>query len=173
LKLFRLAAIATIIGTAILIWEFIERPGAAKNSLDGTAVQGMLNKEKGAVDLSLDLPVYKGERKWLLEMHRAALAMSYADAKRDALRNVVKASINSGDLNMAIIAAKDSPYSDAQADILEEIVNVAIQNRESVGYAVVAADNIPYADRKDAALKKVVAASEQFSKQEPNTARQP
>lgn len=145
----------------IAAWQFMER-----RSTDGSAINKLLNKEKAAIDLTLDLPVYKGERNWLLAMYQAAISMPYASSKSDALKKVVKASIQSSDFNMAIIAAKESPYAATKAEMLDEIVSTAIQSKETVGYAVVAADNMPYSSSKSSALEKIINAYELFTKQQ-------
>ena len=135
MNLYRLAAIATIIAALIAVCQFIEH-----RSTESSAVNKLLNKEKAAINLSFDLPVYKGERNWLLAMYQAAISMPYASSKSDALKKAVKASLQSSDFNMAIIAAKESPYSSTKAEMLDEIVSTAIRSKETVGYAVVAAD---------------------------------
>lgn len=164
MNLSRLAAIATIIAALIAVWQFIEH-----RSPESSAVKKLLNKEKAAIDLSLDLPVYKGERNWLLAMYQAAISMPYASSKSDALKKVVKASLQSSDFNMSIIAAKESPYSSTKAEMLDEIVNTAIRSKETVGYAVLAADNMPYSSSKSLALEKIISAYEVFAKEQPQT----
>lgn len=161
MNVYRLAAIATIVATIIVVWQFIDRPHN-----ESSAINNVLSKEKAAIDLSLDLPVYKGERNWLLAMYETAVSMPYASSKSDALKKVVKASIQSRDFNMAIIAAKKSPYSSTKAEMLDEIVNAAILSKETIGYGVVAADNMPYSSSKSTALEKIINSYELFSKQQ-------
>lgn len=161
MSIYRLAAIATIIVAAITVWQFIDSP---KN--EARSVKKVLSKERAAIDLSLELPVYKGKRNWLLAMYEAAVSMPYASSKSDALKKVVASSIRLKDFNMAIIAAKESPYASTKAEMLDEIVNAAILSKESIGYAVVATDNMPYSSSKSSALERIINAYEKFSKQE-------
>ena len=161
MSIYRLAAIGTIVVAVIAVWQFIEYPNNESRS-----IKKVLSKEKAAIDLSLDLPVYKGERNWLLAMYEAAVSMPYASSKSDALKKVVASSIRSKDFNMAIIAAKESPYSSTKAEMLDEIVNATILSKETVGYAVVAADNMPYSSSKSSAFERIINALDGFSKQQ-------
>jgi hypothetical protein len=175
LNLAKLAAIATIIAAVIGVWQFIERrsiESTVTSKLPGkeeiaARISSSLSKERAGVQLSLDLAVYKGERNWLLAMYEAAKSMPYASNKSDALKKVVKASLQMGDFNMAIIAAKESPYDSTKAEMLDDIVAAAVQSKENIGYAVVAADNMPYSSSKSVALDKIISAYEVFAKQTP------
>lgn len=173
MNLAKLAAIATIIAAVIGVWQFIERrtiESTLISKLPGkeeiaARISSSLSKEKAGVQLSLDLPAYKGERNWLRAMYEAAKSMPYASSKSDALKKVVKASLQTGDFNMAIIAAKESPYASTKAEMLDDIVAAAVQGKENIGYAVVAADNMPYSSSKSVALDKIISAYDVFAKQ--------
>lgn len=175
MNLAKLAAIATIIAAVIGVWQFIERrtiESTVTSKLPGkeeiaASISSNLSKEKAGVQLSLDLHAYKGERNWLLAMYETAKAMPYASSKSDALKKVVKASLQTGDFNMAIIAAKESPYASTKAEMLDDIVAASVQSKENIGYAVVAADNMPYSSSKSVALDKIISAYEVFAKQTP------
>lgn len=161
--LFKLAAFATIIGTVIMLWQLFDRRG--NTSTEATSVKTQLEKEKSTVDLRIDLPVYQGERRWLLAMFQAAKSIPDYDRRDNALKNVVRSSIQISDLNMAIIAAKAVSGYDGRGEILNEVVNAAIQSKDSVGYAVVAAESIPSYDSKTLALEKIVAAFGRFARE--------
>lgn len=161
MDLHRTAAIATILATAIAVWQFV---GMAPSA--GTALPSVLSEEKASIDLTLDVPVYKGERNWLLAMYEAAIAMPYSTSKSDALKKVVKACIQAGDFNLAVIAAKKSPYSQTKAEMLDEIVNAATLSKETIGYAVLAAENMPYSSSKASALERIIASYGTFSKKQ-------
>ena len=160
MELQRIAAIATIIGT---LFAGLQLFG---NQTPATAASvSALEKSAQSIDLSLKLPVYQGERKWLLAMFDAAKEMPYTSSKDDALKKVVGASIKVTDFNMAILAAKESPYASSKAELLTKIVDAAIGNKDTVGYAVVAANSIPYSSTKSDALAKIVSSYERFSQE--------
>ena len=159
MNLQRLAAIATIIGTLIAAWQFLGIP--ANNE---TSLPNQLAKEKAAISLTLDMPIYKGERNWLLAMYEAAIAMPYSSTKSDALQQVVNTAIENRDFNMAIIAANHSPYSSTKADMLNRIVDAAKTNIDTIGYAVIAADKMPYSSSKADALSRIISSYALFAK---------
>jgi hypothetical protein len=171
-NLYKLAAIATIVATIIAAWQLFDHRQIASSSVNSkrvaseTAVTTLLDKEKAAINLSLDTPEYKGERNWLFEMYRTAQSMPYVESKSNALKRVVAVSLESGDFNMALIAAKESPYSTTEDELLNEIVSAAVQRKETIGYAALAADNMQYYASRDSALEKILGAYEQFSKQQ-------
>lgn len=164
LDLHRTAAVATIVATLIAVWQFVGAPHNSAQPPNFPPLTATLAKGTVALDLTLEAPAYKGERKWLVAMYDAARAMPYASTKSDALKKLVKASIAEKDFNMAIIAAKDSPYSSTKAEMLDDIVNAAMLSEPTVGYAVLAAENMPYSSSKAAALERIVNAYASFSK---------
>ena len=163
MDLHRLAAIATIIGTLFGVWQFFSSTQRSE-----MALPNQLSREKAAIELTLDGPIYKNESNWLLAMYEAAIAIPYASTKSDALQKVVNTAIDNRDFNIAIIAAKSSPYSSTKADMLARIVEAAKTNKETIGYAVVAADNMPYSSSKADALSRIINSYELFSKNLPN-----
>lgn len=165
MKLSTAAAIATIIGTVIVVLQYIDSPSTSRNA-NKTRIEKVFEREKANIKLSLDLKVYKEERNWLLAMYEAAISMPYASTKSDALKKVVKASLEQKDYNMAIIAAKESPYASTKAEMLNDIVEHSIASKSTIGYALVAADAMPYSSSKSVALEKIISSYETFAKQQ-------
>jgi len=156
------------VAAVIAVWQFVGSPQNSVLSSNTPSLPAAIAKGVAVIDLTLDVPAYKGERKWLIAMYDAARAMPYASTKSDSLKKLVKASIAENDFNMAIIAAKDSPYSSTKAEMLDDIVNAAMPSEATVGYAVLAAENMPYSSSKAAALERIVNAYESFSKRKVN-----
>lgn len=154
-----LAGIATIIGTLIAAWQFFGTP--ANNE---TSLPNQLAEEKASISLTLDAPIYKSERNWLLAMYEAAISIPYSSTKSDALQQVVNTAIENRDFNLAIIAANHSPYSSTKADMLNRIVDAAKTSTDTIGYAVIAADKMPYSSSKADALSRVISSYAQFAK---------
>jgi hypothetical protein len=165
LNLNYITAIATIIATIFTVLQFFDINKVKTNENSPLVIEKSLEIEKSAITLSLNLPVYSGERNWLLLMYNAAISMPYASKKSESLKKLVKSSLDISDFNMAILAADESPYSSSKVEMLELIVETAIKRKETIGYAVISANKMPYSSLKSTALEKIINAYDNFSKE--------
>ncbi|MEW6427640.1 MAG: hypothetical protein AB1568_06350 [Thermodesulfobacteriota bacterium] len=159
MKLSQLAAIATIIGTIIVVIQFCSSDNG-KTTISKVELPQILSQKKDDVEIDIKKEKYSGELNWLLAMYNAAKKMPYYNSQRDALVKVVNASIEVKDFNMAVIAAKDIPYYDGQRDALMKVVQAAIKEKEYYSYAVAAAEAIPYYNSQRDAYNLIVGAYE-------------
>ena len=136
------------------------------DKIEDAQIKEVIKKERKNISLTLDKEIYKGERKWLLEAFNAATKMSTIKSKNENLHKVVEMSIELNDFNMAIIAAKEIPYTTSQANCLMEIVNAAVKDINNLGYAVLAAEEIGFATKMNKALEIIVDSAAKFHSQD-------
>lgn len=159
--IYKAAAVATIIGTVILVAQYFEPIS------NGVNAELPIFKEKANIVLTLDLPEYSADNNWLLAMYEASISQPYSKNKSDSLTSLVKTSLSVGDFNMAVIAADEIPYSRDKANAFHLVVDEAIKLKSSIGYAVVSADKMPYSSDKRESLNKIIKAFDILAKSEP------
>lgn len=153
MNIYWIAALVTILAGLV---SFYDRISGDMFSTERIPIS--LQQDAAAIELRTDLPEYKKERSWLLEMYEVAKSVPYSSKRAAALRDVVRAALKEGDFNLAILAAVESPYPSESADLLQEIVSAALQSPTNMRHAVLAANKIPYPSKKSEALAQIVSA---------------
>ena len=153
MKLNNLAAIATIVGAVFAGASYF----SGSNDTSGTgSPSNELEQRADEIELTLDIPVYSGERNWLAAMFKAADGMPTYAAQQKGLKKVVVAALDVDDINIALMAALEMPTYASRAEMLDLIVDKAVQSKTTLDYAYFAANKYPTYAGKEKGLSKVI-----------------
>lgn len=155
MQLRTMAEIAAVVGTIIVVLNYFK---VEPNILDKIPefYKKEITRELVATDLKINVEDYEKKEDHLYNMYRAALLISYASQKDDALEDVVREALNKRDFKIAILAAKSITYPSDKDKSLELISDEALKNKKDSKYAVISAELIQYPSKKDEVLKKII-----------------
>ena len=153
LKLSNVAAVATIIAAIIALLTYFSSQSLSPTKSE---VPSILEKQADEIELSLKKPIYNSEKNWLALMFHAADEMPTYEAQEEAFEKVVDASLDVGDLNVAILAMLEMPTYEAKQKIIMKIVDYAVKEKGNLGYALMAAKKCPTYECKQKELIKVI-----------------
>lgn len=165
MKLNTIAAIATIVGAIFAGASYFSASGA--NSVVG-AKEPQLQQKAEAIKLTLDIPVYSGERNWLAAMYKAADDMPTYAAQQAAFKKVVAAALDVNDFNVALMAALEMPTYASRDEMLDLIIENAVHKKDTLDYAYFAANKYSTYAGKQKGLSRVIDAYELVIKEERN-----
>ncbi|TKB48842.1 hypothetical protein FCL40_09365 [Ferrimonas sediminicola] len=155
-KLGQMVLGASVIALGILGLQETAVPKQGQVGQSARAMEALILGQERKPELTLDLDVYGGERRWLYGMYHSAIGHPPGPQRQRALGELVEAALAADDFNMALLAAQQVPSERVRSSLLGQIVDRAIATSSQLEYAALAVTMIPSVQGQKAAMDRLV-----------------